>query len=51
LRARVGELDEVTQEQIRVLPNQKLEELGVALLNFTTRDDLQQWLREHVAAV
>ena len=51
LERRVGALDEMTQEQIRALPNRKLEDLGVALLDFTAQADLQQWLNDNTVVV
>lgn len=45
LRRQIGELDEATQARIRALPDQRLEELGEALLDFTAPDELHNWLR------
>jgi hypothetical protein len=43
----IGPLDEITQTQIQALPNDKLEALGEALLDFTTPEDLQTWLTQN----
>ncbi len=51
LEHRVGALNEMTQEQIRALPNQKFEDLGVALFGFTTQADLQRWLNDSAVVV
>ena len=47
LRKRLGELDESATAQIESLPTNRLEELGEALLDFRTSEDLAAWLREH----
>ncbi len=47
LRRQIGEIGEQAQEQIRKLPTQKLEDLGVALLEFKSHDDLHRWLSEN----
>jgi predicted transposase/invertase (TIGR01784 family) len=44
---RFGILDAETTDRIRVLPLERLEQLGDALLDFTSRDDLTAWLLEH----
>lgn len=41
---RFGQLDEVTQAHIRVLPNELLDEFGEALLDFVSLAELQHWL-------
>lgn len=46
----VGPLDEITQTQIQALPNDKLEALGEALLDFTTPADLHTWLTQNAPA-
>lgn len=46
----VGPLDEITQTQIRALPNDKLEALGEALREFTTPAELQTWLTQNAPA-
>ncbi|MGH9935006.1 MAG: DUF4351 domain-containing protein [Blastocatellia bacterium] len=46
LHRALGEIDEVTQERIRALPNHRLEELGGALLDFNSLDDLRKWLSD-----
>ncbi|MGH9832675.1 MAG: Rpn family recombination-promoting nuclease/putative transposase [Blastocatellia bacterium] len=43
----LGEIDSATQERIQALPNHKLEELGEALLDFTSLDDLNKWLNDN----
>ena len=43
----LGEIDSATQERIQALPNHKLEELGEALLDFTSLDDLNKWLSDN----
>jgi predicted transposase YdaD len=43
----LGPLNEITQTQIQALPNDKLEALGEALLDFTTLEDLQTWLTQN----
>ena len=47
LRKRVGELDERTQARIEAMSTERLEELGEALLDFSTPDDLAIWLQDH----
>jgi predicted transposase/invertase (TIGR01784 family) len=47
LQRRIGVVDDQTQERIRALSCEQLGELGEALLDFTSPDDLTQWLREH----
>lgn len=51
LEHRVGALDEMTQEQIRALPNDKLLNLSVALLDFSHEADLQRWLNDNAVVV
>ena len=43
----IGEIDSATRERIQALPNHKLEELGEALLEFTSLDDLNKWLSDN----
>ncbi|HMV47006.1 MAG TPA: DUF4351 domain-containing protein [Blastocatellia bacterium] len=47
LRRRVGPLAEETQTRIHTLPLNSLEELGEALLEFTSVNELQAWLDAH----
>ena len=47
LGKRLGTLDESTTAQIESLRTNQLEELGEALLDFRTSEDLAVWLREH----
>ena len=51
LETRLDALDEITKEEIRALPSEKLESLGVALLDFTTAADLQKWLHDNSVIV
>ncbi len=46
---RVGEIDEASRERVQALSNHQLVELGKALLNFSTLDDLHKWLNENAA--
>ncbi len=45
LQRRVGELPQEVIEEIQALSLERLEALGEALLDFTTMDDLLNWLR------
>jgi len=45
LARRLGALSVAQQKSIRKLPPSKIEELGEALLDFSSRDDLVRWLR------
>jgi len=45
LGRRLGILSAAQEKSIRKLPLSKIEELGEALLEFTSRDDLLRWLR------
>lgn len=48
LTRRVGELPQQVREQIETLSLEQLENLGEALLEFTSMADLQAWLEaEH----
>jgi hypothetical protein len=47
LRHRFGELESDLETQINALPLDKIEELSIALLDFTNRDDLLKWLETH----
>ena len=44
LKRRVGDLSVQFQERIKSLPVEKLENLGEALLEFTSMEDLTTWL-------
>jgi len=46
-----GEIDKATQARIRTLRLEQLEQLGEALLDFTTPADLQTWLHKHAPPV
>jgi len=48
LQRRVGELPEEVKKQVQCLSLQDLEALGEALLDFTTIDDLLNWLPAHL---
>ncbi|BAY74734.1 hypothetical protein NIES25_11480 [Nostoc linckia NIES-25] len=48
LQKRVGELPEEVKKQVQSLSLQELEALGEALLDFTTIDDLLDWLQQHL---
>jgi predicted transposase YdaD len=45
LGRRLGILSAAQEKSIRKLPLSKIEELGEALLEFTSRDDLLRWVR------
>jgi len=45
LARRLGALSAAQQKHVRKLPLSKIEQLGEALLDFTSRDDLSRWLR------
>jgi plasmid maintenance system killer protein len=44
LNRRLGNIDEATLERVRSLPTEELEELSEALLDFTSVNDLSNWL-------
>ncbi|BAG05110.1 hypothetical protein MAE_52880 [Microcystis aeruginosa NIES-843] len=44
LQRRFGEIPQNLQENIRNLPVERLEDLGLALLDFNTLTDLDNWL-------
>ena len=46
-----GEIDKATQARIRTLRLEQLEQVGEALLDFTTPEDLQTWLHKHAPPV
>ena len=47
LREKLGGLGGATAKRVEALPKNRLEELGVALLDFTCRGDLDAWLQSH----
>ncbi len=50
LEARIGKLSKLAQDQINMFPSDKVMELGIALLDFTSKKDLQVWLNQNVKA-
>ncbi|MFN9732504.1 MAG: DUF4351 domain-containing protein, partial [Microcystis sp.] len=44
LQRRFGEIPQNLEETIRKLPVERLEDLGLALLDFDTLTDLDNWL-------
>ncbi len=48
LNRRLGEIDTPLLERVRSLSTQKLEELGEALLDFSTVNDLETWLNQEL---
>ena len=46
LTRRVGELSQEIRQRIENLPLEQLENLGEALLDFTSMTDLQTWLND-----
>jgi predicted transposase/invertase (TIGR01784 family) len=50
LESRIGSLPKLTQSQINKLPTEKIMELGIALLDFKTKKDLQNWMSKNVKA-
>ncbi len=47
LNRRVGEIDSLLVQKVQELPVEKLEELGEALLDFTSITDLETWLKNY----
>ncbi|MTJ48302.1 DUF4351 domain-containing protein [Dolichospermum sp. UHCC 0259] len=45
LNRRIGEIDSLLIQKVQELPVEKLEELGEALLDFTSVTDLETWLK------
>jgi len=45
LKRRVGEIEKSLIKQVEALPVEELEELGEALLDFSTVANLEQWLK------
>jgi predicted transposase YdaD len=50
LEERCGQLSPKIRKQIEHLPAEQLEELGKALLDFQSKQDLTRWLRQHAPA-
>ncbi|NCR42759.1 MAG: DUF4351 domain-containing protein, partial [Microcystis aeruginosa W13-11] len=46
LQRRFGEISQNLEETIRSLPVERLEDLGLALLDFETLTDLDNWLNQ-----
>lgn len=46
LTKKVGQLDEAMRSQVATLSSEQLEQLGEALLDFATVQDLETWLSE-----
>jgi predicted transposase YdaD len=51
LNRRVGKISDDLETQISALPLGELENLGDALLDFTSLSDLQLWLRSHSSSL
>ncbi len=49
LARRVGEMEAELQERIQALELVQIEDLGEALLDFATKEDLETWLEEYVS--
>ncbi|MBL8208314.1 MAG: Rpn family recombination-promoting nuclease/putative transposase, partial [Blastocatellia bacterium] len=47
LQHRLGRISKVVKEQVKGLSAKQLEELGIAVLDFNSRADLDDWLRTH----
>ncbi len=47
LRRRFGTVPEATQERLATLAVNELEELGEAVLDFTSFNEVTRWLRPH----
>ncbi len=50
LRRKLGDVSEAQEAVVRSLPVERVESLAEALLDFTTPEDLDTWLRENAAA-
>ena len=46
LSRRFGELEEATKQKIRLLSVEQLEALGEELLDFSSLEELQGWLKQ-----
>lgn len=44
LKKRIGDISELTQEEIKLLNQEKLNDLAEALFNFSNSEDLKKWL-------
>ena len=49
LTRQVGELPPDVRQQVEALPLEQLENLGEALLDFTSMPDLEAWLEENAS--
>ena len=47
LNRRIGEIDSLLIQKVQQLSVEKLEELGEALLDFTSITDLETWLKNY----
>ena len=47
LRTKVGEIDSLTVQQIERLSTDRIESLGEAMMDFTSRNELDAWLKSH----
>lgn len=47
LEKRFGKVTKAAQQQIKKLPSEKIEELGLALLDFQSSKDLRLWLQQN----
>ena len=47
LRKQLGAIDDAAVAPIETLPTERLEELGEALLGYTSHTDLDHWLQSH----
>ena len=47
LNRRIGEIDSLLVQKVQQLSVEKLEELGEALLDFTSITDLETWLKNY----
>ena len=50
LSRKLGEFPRTLADAIRALSQPRLEELGDALLEFSRREELEQWLKDHETA-
>ena len=50
LEVKVGKLSKSVQNQIKKLPSKEVMGLGIALLGFSSKKDLQLWMNQHVKA-
>jgi hypothetical protein len=47
LSQKIGQLSQPLDDRISALSNEKLNSLAIALLNFSTLEDLESWLQEN----